>query len=559
MSSEFSADSGERQADAMADQVMQGPVANGTVNLKPASGNHGASQSTAPAGVQKTLQSAGQPMDATTLGFMQDRFHHNFSHVRIHNDATAHQSSAEIQAQAYTHGHHVAFREGRYNPSTNAGRHLLAHELTHVVQQSKGTNTVQRKIEVIKPDDKIPNPKGTGLDQTNGQTVVSYMKEICADASPSINKGNIELDQTFCTGTTKDAKANTVSKISKSKTPDGCACACDMVNSANTFKITISDTVDPFTAEDNRKLARTTGTGASISVASPNGKTFPVVSKAGNVMDTPPWLVLAHELCGHASAINKGKALDDFNGNATTGRGEHTPAVTIENKIRAEHGLEERGTHRDPCCGAELDGVVTNSGSKNCKDFLTTKKAHDMMQDPATILFECQKWRDEYNILNGTSFTLEQTVTEKKDEKLPTEFRNDVFFNIDTPQPWFNPAASFGVSVTADGKLGFEEAVAIIDARGDIKKIQLEGYASKDKPANDPDYNTRLVKRRVDLVKSEMLKRGVAATLFTSFQPTVPGKTCTEIEAGSFNCSDTESKAQVDPKDRKVVIRYTRN
>jgi hypothetical protein len=153
---------------------------------------------------------------------------------------------------------------------------------------------------------------------------------------------------------------------------------------------------------------------------------------------------------------------------------------------------------------------------------------------------------------------LEDAVPEKTNEITPAEYRYDIFFNKDMPQSWFDPGSSFSVSVTNDGKDAFGEASRILELRTDIKKIQLEGYASSDKPKNDPDYNTRLVKNRVKLIKTELLKKGINSGLFTSFQPTIPGKTCVEMEAGSFNCSDTESSTKTDPRDRKVVIRFTK-
>lgn len=76
---------------------------------------------------------------------MEARFGHDFSRVRIHTDAAAADSARSLNAFAYTVGPDIVFARGRYAPATDAGRHLLAHELTHVVQQtSAGTLAVQR-------------------------------------------------------------------------------------------------------------------------------------------------------------------------------------------------------------------------------------------------------------------------------------------------------------------------------------------------------------------------------------------------------------------------------
>jgi len=85
-------------------------------------------------------------MDNGTRSFMEQRFGHDFSGVRIHNDTLAHTSSGSIQAKAYTSGHHISFNEGQYSPGTNTGRHLLAHELTHVIQQKESPGPIRRKL-----------------------------------------------------------------------------------------------------------------------------------------------------------------------------------------------------------------------------------------------------------------------------------------------------------------------------------------------------------------------------------------------------------------------------
>ncbi len=87
------------------------------------------------ANVQQVIQSQGQPLDKQTRSFMENRFGFDFGKVQIHNDSLAHQSAKDINALAYTHQHHIAFGTGQYRPNTESGKKLLAHELTHVVQQ----------------------------------------------------------------------------------------------------------------------------------------------------------------------------------------------------------------------------------------------------------------------------------------------------------------------------------------------------------------------------------------------------------------------------------------
>ena len=85
--------------------------------------------------VHEVLSSPGQSLDLPTREFMESRFGHDFSHVRIHTDGKAARSTRAVDALAYTVGKDVVFGAGQYAPSTNAGRQMLAHELTHVVQQ----------------------------------------------------------------------------------------------------------------------------------------------------------------------------------------------------------------------------------------------------------------------------------------------------------------------------------------------------------------------------------------------------------------------------------------
>ncbi len=88
--------------------------------------------------VHEALQSPGSPLDTETRGSMEQRFGHDFSQVRIHTDAKAAGSADAVNARAYTVGANIVFGAGQYSGSDQSSRHLLAHELTHVVQQQKG-------------------------------------------------------------------------------------------------------------------------------------------------------------------------------------------------------------------------------------------------------------------------------------------------------------------------------------------------------------------------------------------------------------------------------------
>lgn len=94
------------------------------------------SDSFVPPIVHEVLRSPGQPLDAATREFMEPRFGHDFSKVRVHTGPLAAESARAVQATAYAMGRNLVFNAGQYSPNVQAGRSLLAHELAHVVQQT---------------------------------------------------------------------------------------------------------------------------------------------------------------------------------------------------------------------------------------------------------------------------------------------------------------------------------------------------------------------------------------------------------------------------------------
>jgi hypothetical protein len=103
------------------------------------------------------LRSPGRQLDPPARAFFQPRFGTDFGHVTIHNDEKAADSADALNARAYTSGNHVAFGPGEYAPSTDRGLRLLAHELTHVVQQGHG----QSKSAIQRQPKPAPAPAAT--------------------------------------------------------------------------------------------------------------------------------------------------------------------------------------------------------------------------------------------------------------------------------------------------------------------------------------------------------------------------------------------------------------
>lgn len=106
---------------------------------------------TAPASVERALASSGRPLEPVLRQDMEQRFGHDFSGVRVHSGSAAAQSARELNALAYTAGRDIVFDTGKFAPSTSDGRRLLAHELTHVVQQRGQRVATQMKLAVNTP------------------------------------------------------------------------------------------------------------------------------------------------------------------------------------------------------------------------------------------------------------------------------------------------------------------------------------------------------------------------------------------------------------------------
>ena len=147
-------DPAEREADRVAHQVMAMPAPPATgVSRTSLHAQRAPAVSAAPAtaaaandkaleGSVKAAATGGMELSRKTRAFLEPRFRANFGAVRIHTDAAAVGLSNKIGARAFTYGRHIFFNSGQYDPDSQAGLELLAHELTHTIQQSE---TIQRK------------------------------------------------------------------------------------------------------------------------------------------------------------------------------------------------------------------------------------------------------------------------------------------------------------------------------------------------------------------------------------------------------------------------------
>lgn len=180
----------EHEADDMADKIMRTPerplvqrqtddMDDEDIKRKPLSGQitpfiqakgDGGGVVASPAvanGIQAT-HDGGKSMDSSTKSFMESRFGTGFNDVKIHNGAEPAQLSQTLNAKAFTVGNNIYFNDGQYRPETPEGKHLLAHELTHTLQQGTAIKRKPAKTNSQATTNNTPTapPKQTGLNRT---------------------------------------------------------------------------------------------------------------------------------------------------------------------------------------------------------------------------------------------------------------------------------------------------------------------------------------------------------------------------------------------------------
>lgn len=282
-------------------------------------------------------------------------------------------------------------------------------------RQSVGQSTLMRKLIVENPASMIPDPTGNGIRQTNAQVIEGYLREISPSGNFTVNRntGQVSTETGYCpgfgsallTGITGGYRvgssivgdipvlgqifgvigaavgliagffaglgsATAFSGSGSSRTPVGSGCLCEFVDSGRETRIQVQDGVTP------------AGAAGMVRVPSPNDqRIWGTATVNGGFMDIPPWLILAHELCGHAwrdvhsddhhepeegpyeneaPIVGRNAAgqleIQDGDPSHRTPRADqflrHGATVERENLIRAEHNIPARGYRlRDPYCG----------------------------------------------------------------------------------------------------------------------------------------------------------------------------------------------------------------
>ena len=163
----------------------------------------------------------GSPLPDEVRSFMEARFRADLSQVRVHTGSEAVEMNKDLNAQAFTHGKDIYFGSGRYNPGSSEGKHLLAHELTHVIQQ---TGAVQPKLEMGHVATEYKQDANQVINGNASESLGSSQKVVqqkCADCqeedkklmrqeTPTADKKKQDIDITVPTDTSTQLLAGVI-------------------------------------------------------------------------------------------------------------------------------------------------------------------------------------------------------------------------------------------------------------------------------------------------------------------------------------------------------------
>jgi len=183
----------EREADQMAEQVMRLPRWDAQIQRQSSGDRSDATYEceecprkqlnlqrratnltefqTAPSIVYDALRSPGQPLDPTTRAFMEPRFEQDFGDVRVHTNGKAAESAEALNAMAFTVGKDIVFGAGEFAPDVSKGRQLIAHELTHTIQQAESPEIRFKLQREPRTTSAIPNVSGVLISCTDNRIV----------------------------------------------------------------------------------------------------------------------------------------------------------------------------------------------------------------------------------------------------------------------------------------------------------------------------------------------------------------------------------------------------
>jgi len=397
------------------------------------------------------ITSGGEPLSAGLRSYFEPRLGLDLGEVRLHTGGAATESARAFGARAYTYGTHVVFGPGGLDTSSAQDRHLLAHELAHVAQQTgQRAPLVQRQESGDKPWIPIP----------------------------------------------------------------------------------IFDQFDPC-------------------IITPQGKVCG--SDAKKACEKAPFLPGCHFLCKKLGCKKSDKKIPIC------------PPGWEEPGAKDFKGLCcPQGDIPDPARCCPPDRVAMFDG-RCCKsdEQVVNHRCEKQTKPEETCPPERRAWggRCCEPPLVPQGFACVEPGKQPKRDQPPPQPKPPVVRQVlrigflkDAPQTWYDPRSSFRVSVTADGKADFETLVAALKADPKLR-VELSGHASIEKPATDPTYNDRLSVRRVQLIRDELMRRGIDAGRLGTPPGETPVAGCQTLSAGLLACGDSGAAEEPTAEDRNVAAR----
>jgi len=329
----------EQEAERVAGQVMRMPRPREQRQAPCPAHRSGGS---APDGLVHGL-GPGRALDRATRTFFEPRFGHDFSDVRVHIDGSAARSARAVNAMAYTAGRDIVFGSGAYSPGTDLGRRLLAHELTHVVQQDSHGPALQRRL--------LVNPAHPAFAPASdpAAALTSAQRFAMMDVLVQALCNEFEVDGGSGEVLTKSLTSLDPAELQAGATPTGCCCLNVLTGAANDWTIHVSQVVSARNRPGRNIVLSPTTTPVE----------FGAFTAAGTLAFQGQVPTAGHEICGHAALQEIGAHPPPQDRTRTD---VHDPTVRIENLVSTEQGvpaadlrgLAASGTHR----GESVDRIT---------------------------------------------------------------------------------------------------------------------------------------------------------------------------------------------------------
>jgi len=270
----------------------------------------------------------GAPLDSESRAFFEPRFGRDFGDVRVHADAQADFAARSLSARAFTLGRDMVFAAGEYDPRSEAGRSLMAHELTHVVQQRASAPSIQRSLSVD------PTPPADPQDPLSTQPPAAFRTLAFSEMGAIVHSlcDQFNVDSAGNVAPSTPDGCNDLDAVAGGSKPIGCCCLCTLTApGSGPWTIHVTGIGGP-------RTEHVLGTPGGDFFLHPRTSSFEFgawnVAGARGIED--PVVVAGHEMCGHGALIERGVHPTEVERVDTN---VHDPTVRVENLIRAEQGL----------------------------------------------------------------------------------------------------------------------------------------------------------------------------------------------------------------------------